>query len=230
MSFELLEQAARDLGDLTRDVAFLGGATITLWITDPGAPPIRPTRDVDVVVEGTARTAFHDFEQRLRDRRFDEDQEEGVICRWRHRDSGLILDAMPADAAILGFENRWQAPGLAHAVDRVLPSGATIRAIPPPHLLATKLEAFKSRGRNDFLASADFEDVVALIDGREELLGEVRQAAPEVRGYVAEELVRLRADPRFEGGLFGALRSDATSQARAETVVLPRIRELTNTD
>ena len=31
-----------------------------------------------------------------------------MICRWRFRESGLILDAMPADAAILGFDNRWQ--------------------------------------------------------------------------------------------------------------------------
>lgn len=136
---------------------------------------------------------------------------------------------MPANAAILGFENRWHWPGLAHAVDRALPSGATIRAIPPPYLLATKLEAFENRGGNDFLASADFEDVVALADGREELLGEVRQSAPELRRYVAGELLRLTADARFESGLFGALRSDATSQARAETVVLPRIWELTTT-
>ena len=31
------------------------------------------------------RSAFHDFEARLRDRGFAEDQEEGVICRWRHQ-------------------------------------------------------------------------------------------------------------------------------------------------
>lgn len=36
----------------------------------------------------------------------------------------------------------------------------------PPCLLATKLEAFKSRGREDLLGSRDFGDVIALIDGR----------------------------------------------------------------
>jgi hypothetical protein len=80
---------------------------VTLWITDPGAPPVHPTKDVDVVVEVATRRAFHDFEARLRERRFAEDQEDGVICRWRHA-GGLILDAMPSEPGILGFENRWQ--------------------------------------------------------------------------------------------------------------------------
>jgi hypothetical protein len=32
-------------------VAFLGGAAIALWITDPAAPAVRATDDVDVIVE-----------------------------------------------------------------------------------------------------------------------------------------------------------------------------------
>jgi hypothetical protein len=66
-----------------------------------------------------------------------------------------ILDAMPADATILGFENRWQAASIPHAVECALPSGATIRAAPPAYLLATKIEAFNGRGREDFLGSRD---------------------------------------------------------------------------
>jgi hypothetical protein len=99
-----------------------------------------------VIVEVTTRGRFYAFEERLRGRGFQEDQESGVICRWRHRDSGLILDAMAADPAILGFDNRWQGEALPFAADRELPSGVHIRAVPPPvYLLATKLEAFKGR-------------------------------------------------------------------------------------
>lgn len=177
MSVELLELAASTLGEALNEVVFLGGATVTLWITDPGAPPVRPTKDVDVVVEATTRMAFHDFEARLRELHFTEDQEDGVICRWRHRDSDLILDAMPADPGILGFANRWQGTALPHALERPLPSGATIRAVPPPYLLATKLEAFHGRGHSDLLASRDFADIVALVDGRSELVAEA-QATP----------------------------------------------------
>jgi hypothetical protein len=45
---------------------FVGGATIALWITDPGAPAPRPTKDVDVVLEVSTRAGLHAFEQRLR--------------------------------------------------------------------------------------------------------------------------------------------------------------------
>ena len=55
MSIDLLELGASVLGDLVDEVVFVGGATVTLWITDPTAPPRRPTKDVDVIVEVAAR-------------------------------------------------------------------------------------------------------------------------------------------------------------------------------
>jgi Nucleotidyl transferase AbiEii toxin, Type IV TA system len=226
VSIELLERAARALEPVLSDVVFLGGASVVLWITDPAAPAPRPTKDVDVVVEVTSRTAFHAFEERLRSLGFTEDQEEGIICRWRHRVNDLTLDAMPPDATILGFENRWQGASIPHAVECTLPSGATIRAAPPAYLLATKIEAFNGRGHEDLLGSPDFGDIIALIDGREELAGEVQDSEPELCDYIATELKRLRALPRFREGVSGALRADFASQARAEAVVLPRIEQL----
>ena len=95
MNIELLELAESALGQLVDEVVFVGGATVGLWITDPAAPPARPTDDVDVVVEVATRSAFYDFEAKLRAAGFREDQESGVICRWRHGETGLILDAMP---------------------------------------------------------------------------------------------------------------------------------------
>jgi hypothetical protein len=73
VSIELLERAAVALGSLLDEVVFVGGATVTLWITDPAAPAPRPTKDVDVVVEVASRTALHDFEARLRAQGFAED-------------------------------------------------------------------------------------------------------------------------------------------------------------
>ena len=225
MSVELLELAAAALGGLLEEVVFVGGATVTLWITDPTAPPVRPTKDVDVVVEVTTRTGFQAFESQLRARHFAEDQESGVICRWRHR-GGLILDAMPSDPSILGFANQWQGAGIPHAVERGLPSGARIRAMSPPYLLATKLEAFKGRGQRDFLASPDFDDIIALVDGREEVADEVANASADVRDYLSSQVATMLRDPRFADGLFGVLQPDMASQARAETVILPRLRAI----
>ena len=226
MSIALLELGAAALDELSPEVVFVGGASIELWITDPAAPPVRPTKDVDVVVEVVTRTDFYAFEARLRGKGFSEDQEDGVICRWRHGASDLILDAMPARADLLGFENRWQAAALPHAIRRELPSGRLIRAASPPYLLATKLEAFKSRGNADLLGSRDFSDVIALVDGRLELVDEVLAAEPDVRDYIADELRSLLAAPRIGDGLAGAVRPDAASQARVDEIIMPAIKRL----
>ena len=63
MSYDLLERGAHALGDLVDEAMFVGGATLVLWINDPAAAPLRPTRDVDVVVEIVSRPALHRFEK-----------------------------------------------------------------------------------------------------------------------------------------------------------------------
>lgn len=158
---------------MTDEVVFLGGASVSLWISDPAAPPVRATNDVDVVLAATYGQ-LDAFAARLRERGFAEDRQ--VICRYRHP-AGLILDVMPIDSQVLGFGNRWYADAVTEAASVVLPSGTSIRAVRPPWLIATKLEAFLGRGGDDPLASADFEDLVRLVDGREELHAEI-EAAP----------------------------------------------------
>jgi hypothetical protein len=93
-------------------------------------------------------------------------------------------------------------------------------------MLAMKLEAFKGRGKGDFLASRDFGDIVTLIDGRSELLEEVAGAGADVRVYIAEEMRRLLTEPRLMDGLAGAMRGDAASQERVDVVVLPAFKAL----
>ncbi len=224
MSIELLELGASALEDLVDDVVFVGGATVTLWITDPAAPPPRPTKDVDVIVEVATRTGYHAFEERLRAIGFRD--ETSIICRWIHRESGLILDAMPTDAALLGFENRWQREAFPHAVQVSLPSGTSIRAVPPTFLMATKVEAYLGRGEGDLLGSQDFADIVALVDGRQELVGELRAASEALRSYLAETLGPLLANRRLLDSIQSQLPPDLASQSRAQDVVLPRLREI----
>jgi predicted nucleotidyltransferase len=226
VSIELLEQAASALGPLCEEVVFLGGACIELWITDPGAPSPRPTKDVDVVVDVASRLGYEGFSERMRARGFSEDASSAVICRWRHSRSGLLIDAMPVNPTILAFESRWQAAAVTQAVEHTLPSGAVIQAASPPYLLATKLEAFADRGRRDPIASRDFEDVITLFDTRAEILQEIGAASSDVRAYLARQLTELQKIPDFLTMVAAMLRPDDASQARAEAVVLPRLHEI----
>lgn len=222
----MLELSCDLLGDLVDEVVFVGGATVELWITDQAAPEFRLTEDVDVVVEVTTRQDYYRLEERLRNHGFENDSGSGVICRFRHPDHELLLDVMPTEASILGFENRWQAEAFSHAVEVVLPKGQAIKAVPPPYLLATKLEAFQSRNRLDFYASKDWGDVVALVDGREELIDEVEGAPEPVRVYVSERLRELSEHRNFDPGVEGALPSSPESRDRVDLVLMPRIRTL----
>lgn len=224
MSIELLELAAAELGSLLDDVAFLGGASMVLWADDPGAPSPRTTMDVDVIVVVDGRGDYYRLSKRLRAQGFREDDQSRVLCRWRH-DSGLILDVMPTDEAILGFRNQWYDAALAAAEVVTLPSGATIRAVTPAYLFATKLEAFRDRGEGDYLASVDFEDIVRLVDGRARLIEEVEAAPADLQRFIADELGLLLQDPRFEAGIAAGLLPDAASQGRRE-MVLERVRKM----
>jgi hypothetical protein len=129
-------------------------------------------------------------------------------------------------SSILGFENHWLGESFAHAIDVKLPGGQTIRAIPPPFLLATKLEAFAGRGKLDFYGSRDFEDIARLIDGREELAGEIAVVPEELRHYISQQLERLSRHRNFDGGLEGAIPMGLATRERVDEVIAPRVQEL----
>ncbi len=60
----------------------------------------------------------------------------------------------------------------------------------------------------------DLEDIVAVIDGRPEMVDELAHAPQPVRQYVAEQLRTLLATRTFRDALAGFLLPDDASQAR----------------
>lgn len=153
MSLDLLDLAAQTLGPLVEEVVFVGGSSIELWISDRAAPPTRATDDVDVISTVSSRAGYYQLAERLHARGFTEASDSSVICRWNHRETGLILDVMPQDEKILGFSNPWYRHAIDTAVERGLPSGVRVRAASPTAIIATKLAAWKGRGKNDMLAT-----------------------------------------------------------------------------
>lgn len=225
-NIQMLEFAAAALAELPDEVVFVGGATIELWVTDEAAPEFRPTDDVDIVAEIATRSAYHRFEERLRGVDFVNEPHGGVLCRFRHRQSGVLVDAMPTEAELLGFENRWQKEAFPHAVEVELPSGRKIDAVPPVYLLATKLEAFGSRGKNDLYWSKDFEDTIVLVDGRAELVAEIEAAPPQLCAFVGSALVDLLSHHVFDSAGEGVLRGGPETQERFELLVKPRVESI----
>jgi len=142
------------LGELKEDVVFVGGATVSLY-TDRRTEDVRPTDDIDVVIELWAHKDYALIEERLRSLGFVNDQESEVICRYTIQ--GITVDIMPTYKEALGFSNRWYPAGFSSAVSYDLGDG-NIRIFQSPYFIASKLEAFKSRGANDGRTSTDFEE------------------------------------------------------------------------
>lgn len=162
-----LKVIAAGLGDLCRDVVFVGGSVAELYADDPAATDIRPTMDVDCVIELATYGCLQEFEDLLRKRGFVNDIESGVICRWKY--DGETVDIMPDRDSILGFTNCWYQPGFQHRTICALPDGAVIYILPPLYYLATKIEAIKGRGGDDLRFSHDFEDLIYVLNNRQDI-------------------------------------------------------------
>jgi hypothetical protein len=214
-----LRAVALALDELATRVVFVGGSVTSLMITDPAAPPTRLSNDVDAVLPGVSRATYYAFEHRLRELGFAQRADEPT-CRWFKNE--LVVDVMPDDREILGFSNRWYASAAANAETRLI-DGVTIRIVRPIWFLATKLEAFAGRGKGDFQASRDIEDIVAVVDGRPEFLDELTASPDDVRTFVRASFSDLLADEAFVIAIVGHLGGDSD---RA-TIVIERLTTAT---
>jgi len=211
-SIEMLQRVAEALGPLKDEVVFLGGTIPALLITDPAAPPLRPTKDVDLIIDTRHHGQFADFEARLRARGFQ--IESPPICRYGIDD--ILVDVMTT-SNIQGFSDRWYPEAFSTAEDTTLANGTVIRTITAPLFLATKLNAWKERGEQDYL-TPDIEDILAVIDGRTVLLDEIRQSSPAVQKFLAATFEELMADDNFREVIPAHLGGDAIAHQRAELV------------
>ncbi|HEY0977678.1 MAG TPA: nucleotidyl transferase AbiEii/AbiGii toxin family protein [Flavobacteriales bacterium] len=188
INIQSVQLVAGGLEELRDQVVFVGGAVVSLYANDPGADIPRPTSDIDLVIVVSSYTEYERLEERLRRLGFHHSPEDEVICRYRFH--GVMVDIMPTDVPAIGPTNKWYIPGMTHALDHVLPDASTIKLLTTPYFLATKLEAFKSRG-GDMRTSKDFEDIVFVLDGRLGWLEEFRNAPDDVQHYLRQEFSSL---------------------------------------
>lgn len=224
---ETLYVVATHLSNSLDDVVFLGGTVVPLLITDPSAFGVRPTDDVDVIVEVTSRPGYEKLESELRARGFRHDTSKGApICRWLL--GSVRVDVMPTDPDILGFSNRWYPYALRTASPYPLDTQLSIRLVSPVAFLATKIEAFRSPHRRfggNFRASHDLEDVLVLFDGRPEIDQEIAASESDVKAYLTEAFQRFLGDSRFRDALPGHLEPGPTNAGRSR-MLLERLEML----
>ncbi len=216
-NLQRVELVARALGDLCDELVFVGGCAAGMLCTSVQAPPPRATFDVDLVAEVAALAGYHALEARFAERGFTRDMSpDAPICRWRV--GNVEVDLMPTDERVLGFSNRWYAIAMATSMSLILPSGKSIRLISAPAFLATKFEAFATRGGNDLMVSHDFEDIINVLDGRPGVETEIAEADGELASYLATRFRAVLLHPDFENTLPGLVVYDELYDNRIETV------------
>lgn len=224
-NLKMLEIAAEGLGDFLPECVFVGGATTILYINSPGAAEPRPTDDVDCVVEITTHSDYRKFEENLRKRGFTHDRRESApLCRWIY--SGVTIDMMPTNEKILGFTNRWYRDAWKHRTHKVLPNGTSISILPLAYFIATKLEAFSSRGQGDARLSSDIEDILYVIDGAANAFREINSAPTRIKKFLRRTFSDLLKDRDFRDAVEIHLAREGEVRIERTRSILTEIAEL----
>ncbi len=189
-----IKAVANALDILKEKIVFVGGATISLY-PDRQVFEVRPTDDVDVIIEILNYLNRAELEEKLRAVGFSHDIESGIICRYRIQ--GIIVDIMPTNDPSMGFSNKWYPDGFNQAVDYVIDERCTVKILSAPYFIATKLEAFKGRGENDGRTSKDFEDIIYVLENRQGIWEEMKNAGEDVKEYLRSEFQSLLKNPNI---------------------------------
>ncbi len=203
-NIDMLQTVANGLGELKDIVVFVGGVVAGLYADDPAASDIRPTKDVDCVIELKSRMEHARLEENLRTKGFVHDtSEDAPVCRMIYQK--IKVDVMPTDEKILGFSNIWYKEGIENRITKTLPDKTEVFVFPPEYYLAAKFEAHKGRGGNDLRQSHDFEDIIYIMENCTDLFDDIRNANSTVKIYLKVECRNLLNNNNITEGVENAL-------------------------
>ncbi len=202
------------LEELAQEVVFVGGATVSLY-SDRMAEELRPTDDIDILVELLNYQGYTKVEEKLRIKGFVNDVNSKVICRYKIQ--GITVDVMPTDEKILGFSNLWYPHGYKKAVRYQLAEKIVIKIFKPEYFLASKLEAFKNRGNNDGRTSTDFEDIIYILNNRSAIWKEFHESDQAVKSYLKTEFTSLFKNKYLEEWISSNL--EFTERKRSKFII-----------
>lgn len=213
-----IQTLATVLGDLLNSVVFVGGSVLELYVTDHAAYENRPTDDIDIIIAAPTLGGFYSWEQQLESKGFEKviDPTKNKKHLWTYQ--GIEVNLIPMFTESLGYTNRWYEEAVFHSNTYNLPNGTPIKLFPSAYYLASKIEAYQQRGKDDIRLSEDFEDIVYLIGSRVEILEEIGNAFYEVRNFIREAFLALLKNYDLEEGICYAL-PDGTDDEAVERIL-----------
>ena len=182
INLKVVEKVALSLEELNEQVIYVGGAVVALYVTDEGAEQPRPTKDIDISVQISTYSQMDELREILASKKIYPAPSEKVMYRYSYED--ILIDFIPFEETPLGPTNSWLKPGFEKAYPIKI-GEIEIKILPVSLFLATKWEAFKSRG-SDPRTSHDFEDIIYIIDNNKEVVEDVQNANKDVQEYLKE--------------------------------------------
>jgi predicted nucleotidyltransferase len=193
---------ATALGELNERVVYVGGAVVSLYINDPAAEDVRPTKDIDISLKIASIGELEEIRESLTLKGFKQSPSDDVICRFRYED--IKVDVMSTKAVGWAPANPWFGPGFKH-LDKIEIEDKTIHILQLSYFLATKFSAFKNRGGNDARLSHDFEDITYILDNRIDLVEEIEKSPKEVKEYLKIEFKKILENQNMKEALLANL-------------------------
>lgn len=185
INLKVVGGVAEALGVLRQDMLFVGGAVSSLYADDPVATEPRPTKDIDISVKIASYAEMSKLSEKLAKKGFLPATESSVMYRYKFKD--VFVDFIPFEPTALGPTNSWLKVGFRVANSYNF-NGIKINILPVAYYLATKWEAFLSRGKNDPLSSHDLEDFIYVLDYHLEIVDAVKTSDKKVQDYQQEAI------------------------------------------
>lgn len=214
------KEVAKALGDLNDYVVFVGGAVVSLYIDDPAADDVRPTKDVDLSFEVLTVGQLEQLREELNKRGFTQSHEDKVVCRFRLEDKKV--DVMSTHPVGWAPANRWFKPGFEQAFSVKL-DDIEIKIMPFVYFLAAKFDAFKGRGGTDARMSHDFEDIVYLLNYTSNIPELIKSACDEVKLYLLSCFKEIVDSEKLQEAVISHLYYEEQQERRR--IILDRLKE-----
>lgn len=219
----IIKKIALALGELNEQVIYVGGATVGLYINDPAADDVRPTKDVDISLSIATIDELEQVRESLNKKGFIQTAEDDVICRFRYED--VKVDVMNTKAIGWAPANPWFALGFDNRLHLEI-EGQPIFIIPLPYFLATKFAAYNSRGKNEPRTSHDFEDIIYVIDNRTDLVEQILSANNTIKPFLKSEFKNILIDKVKQEAVAGNLFYESRDERYA--MIIEKLNQIVN--
>lgn len=175
-----IQRVSRLFNDYEKEIMFVGGSVVSEYIDDPAVLDIRPTADIDIVVQLLSLSDLENIREYLANKNVYADMESGVICRFKYED--IKIDVMSTKNVGWAPGNEWYELGQNKVITKSI-QDIEIKLLPVEYFIATKISAYKDRGE-DPRYDKDFGDIIYILDYKSTIIEDIKRADEKVLEYI----------------------------------------------